>query len=228
MRRQMTGQFHTRNRQSGMTLIEMVVSFMLLSLFVSAAAVVIFNITNLYYHVRGENYARQIADIMVNKVSSEITGAVYVDGFDANNPKFYTTDVSGNTISGNALELCDRTNTKVRMYAQDGILKVYYHSIVDEVDHNNDRNAVFWNYDKTVYNGYRIEEMEFAQASKLTDSQKESFGITNTDPLDYDDNIIVVYIRMVSGKYGPFTICRFVRMYNAPENDYTITTETSL
>lgn len=208
-----------------MTLIEMVVSFALLSLFVSAAAVVIFNITNLYYHVRGENYARQIADIMVNKVSSEIAGAAYMDGFDMN--KFYSTDVAGNAISGNALELCDRTNTKVRMYAQDGILKVYYHSIEDELDHNNDRNAVFWNYDKTVYNGYRIEEMEFAQASKLTDSQKETFGITDTDPSDYDDNVIVVYIRMVSGKYGPFTICRFIRMYNAPESGYTIATGTN-
>lgn len=227
MKRMTRLQFHKLNRQSGMTLIEMVISFALLSLFVSAAAVIIFNITNLYYHVRGENYARQVADIMVNKVSSEITGAVYVDGFDANNPKFYTTDVSGNTISGNALELCDRTNTKVRMYAQDGILKVYYYPIVDELDHTKDRNAVFWNYDKTVYNGYRIEEMEFAQASKLTNSQKETFGISDIDPSDYDDNVIVVYIRMVSGKYGPFTICRFIRMYNAPETAYTILTGTN-
>lgn len=215
-------------RQPGMTLIEMVVSFMLLSLFVSAAAVVIFNITNLYYHVRGENYARQVADIVVNKISSEITGAVYNDGFDAYNPHFCATDMKGNAISGNALELCDRTNTKVRMYAQNGILKVYYHEIVDETNPSNDRKAVEWNYDKTVYNGYSIESIQFAQASKLSSTQKEEFGISDVSPSDYADNVIVVYIRMVSGKYGPFTICRFVRMYNAPENDYTITTETSL
>ena len=54
-----------KNKNKGMTLIEMVVSFALLSLFISAAAVVIFNVTNLYYHVRRR--LRNLAECMYGR-----------------------------------------------------------------------------------------------------------------------------------------------------------------
>ena len=72
-----------KRRNAGTTLIEMVISFALLGLFVACATVVITYVTNLYYHVRGESYARQVGDIVVNKIQSEIAGATYNagDGF---------------------------------------------------------------------------------------------------------------------------------------------------
>ena len=61
----------------GTTLVEMIVSFTLLAIFVSASVIVIANVTTLYYRVRGENYARQIGDIVTNKIASEVSGAEY-------------------------------------------------------------------------------------------------------------------------------------------------------
>ena len=219
------------NRQNaGMTLIEMVVSFMLLSLFVSAAAVVIFNVTNLYYHVRSENYARQVADVVMNKVTTEISGAKYSPGFAKNNPTIYASsskvqELTGETCSGSAIALFDRTDTNVLIYAHDGILRIYYYEINDTVTPENNRQETFWNYDRSVYNNYRIESMDFAQANSDRNAVlAEAYEVASVNPDDYDGNVIAVYIKMVSPKYGPFTICRYVRIYNADEK-CTVTLE---
>ena len=219
---------HNRSN-AGMTMIEMVISFMLLSLFVSAAAVVIFNVTNLYYHVRSENYARQVADVVVNKISSEITGAKYNKDFKSNRPIIYTNSATVENIThekadGSAIELYDRTDTRILIYANNGILRVYYYEIEDAENEDNYRAATYWNYDRSIYNNYRMESLDFAQAgSDRNKTLAEAYGLEDVTPEDYADNVIAVYIRMVSPQYGPFTICRYVRIYNAPEEGCEIT-----
>ena len=210
-------QFHKRNK--GTTMVEMVVSFMLLSIFVSSAAVIIFNVTNLYYHVRSESYARQVADIVVNKVSTEITGAYYDEILTSYNPKIYEKDMAGNDVDGSAIELRDRTNTLVRIYAKDGILQVYYLPIVNQEDTSKSRVATIWNYDKSVYNGYTITELDFAQANSTRNASLAShYQVSDVNINEYDGNVIAVYMKLESGKYGDFTVCRFFRIYNAPKN----------
>ncbi len=221
-----------KNAAKGMTLVEMVVSFALLSLFVSAAAVVIFNVTNLYYHVRGENYARQVADVVVEKVISEISGAKYNKNFTTANPKIYTSssaveEITGEGCVNSAIELYNRTDTKVLIYANSGILRIYYYEITDTRPgyEDNNRKATFWNYDRNVYNNFTIEKMDFAQACDSRNvSLANEYEIGEVpDTSAYDQNVVAVYMRMKSPKYGSFTICRYVRLYNAPADDCTIT-----
>ena len=56
----------------GTTLIEMIVAFALLGIFLSVATAVIVRIANLYYDIKGETYAEQVSDILLEKISSEI------------------------------------------------------------------------------------------------------------------------------------------------------------
>lgn len=214
----------------GMTLIEMVVSFALLSLFISAAAVVIFNVTNLYYHVRSENYGRQIADIVVEKVTTEISGAKYSKNFATTNPKIYTSyddviDITGERCDSSAIELYNRTDTRVLVYACNGILRIYYYEINDTRPGGEDsRRATFWNYDRNVYNNFTIEKMDFAQAcDQRNEELAGEYEIGEIPDISaYDQNVIAVYIRMKSPQYGSFTVCRYIRLYNAPADDCTI------
>lgn len=215
----------------GTTLIEMIVSFTLLSIFVSASVIVIANVTTLYYRVRGENYARQIGDIVTNKIASEVSGAEYSTRNTSSNLYIknegdfkssftqITDDIDGNTIT-----LYDRTDTKVSIFASDGILKIYYHEINDEINTDNSREAVYWTFDENVYNGYHIEELYFVQAGS-SDNQTvaQNFGIEGVDPSDYPSNVLAVYMKINSDRYGQFNICRYVKVYSAPESGWIMT-----
>ena len=56
---------------AGTTLIEMIVCFALLAIFVTAAASIIASTTNLYYQVKGETYSGQVSDILLEKILEE-------------------------------------------------------------------------------------------------------------------------------------------------------------
>ena len=210
----------------GTTLIEMVVSFALLGIFVSASTVIIFNVTNLYYHVRGENYARQVGDIITGKISAEIEGALYNERNAVMNPyvdtKTYTeASEEGEPHNGNALVLYDETDTGLRMFAQNGVFRMYYFPIRIQDSTGNlskDLKGTYWEFDKNIYNGYTIESMDFAPAdSALNATLAAEYEVAVPDVTEYPGNILVVYMKMTSGQYGSFTVCRYVKLYNVPE-----------
>lgn len=201
------------HNNKGMTLVEMIVSFALLSIFVVMSTIIISNVVALYYRVRGESYARQVGDIVMKKITSEIAGAEYSSGGSVNPV------ISNEDVDGNALIIVDSTDTKIKMYAEDGILKIYYYRIDDQNNDENDRNPVIWNFDKKMYNGYYIESLDFAWAASdenLELASPERYNISNVSK-DYPANVMAVYMRLKSGKYGTFNICRYVKIYNMPE-----------
>lgn len=206
----------------GMTLVEMVVSFALLSIIVAASTVIISNVTVLYYRVRGENYARQISNIVITKITSEVSGAKFSTKNVAANPRILK-KIDGVTLDGNAIELYDRTNTRVRIYSENGHLKVHYPSITVEDDDTKNRTDTDWNYDEKIYNGFTIDELYFVQADAYENTDLATrYGITGFDMTQYPDNVIAVYMTLSSPKYGKFQVYRYVRVYEAPETDFEI------
>ena len=211
---------NTKNNK-GMTLVEMIVCFALLSIFVTVSTLVISNVITLYYRVRGESYARQVGDIVAKKITSELSGAEYANDSSVD-PTIDAKTPNDKTVDGNVITVVDSTDTKISMYAEDGILKVYYHEIQDENDSRNNRSSVIWTFDKKMYNGYRIDSLDFAQAcSSKNTSLATKYDVTAST--DYPTDVIVVYMKLSSPKYGKFTIVRYVKMYNAPETGVTIT-----
>ncbi len=209
------------NKNKGMTLVEMIVCFALLSIFVTVSTLVISNVITLYYRVRGESYARQVGDIVAKKITSELSGAEYANDSSID-PIIEKKNPNDETVDGNVITVVDSTGTKISMYAQDGILKIYYHKITDENDSDNNREPVIWTFDKKMYNGYQIDSLDFAQAcSSKNTALATKYDVTATT--DYPTNVIVVYMKLSSPKYGKFTIVRYVKMYNAPETGATIT-----
>lgn len=205
-----------RFKNSGMTLVEMIVSFALLSLIVAASTVIISNVTTLYYKVRGENYARQVSDIVMTRITSEIAGAKYSRKNISSNPSIAS--------DSNSIELYDKTNTRLIIsVSNEGILNIIYPEIDDKIETENSRVAVEWKFDKNIYNGFVIEELKFAQPSKNKNAGiAEGYGLTGINSDDYPDNVVAVYMKLKSPKYGEFSMYKYVRIYEAEGESFNM------
>lgn len=205
----------------GSTLVEMVVCFALLSIFITSAAMIIASVTNLYYQVKGETYARQVADILTEKIAAEIEGAKYNDELafgEAGNPVVkYETDMTlspSEKIS--TVTLYDRTDTLVTIYADAESGEVLFsYAPISRQDYV--RDGTVWRFDKGVYNKYIVTDLKFVPGNKSpveygVDIAK--YGVENTAL--YDQNVIVVFLTIDSPRYGSYRTVRPVKMYYVP------------
>lgn len=188
----------------GTTLVEMIVSFALLSIFLMCAAMIISTISMMYYNIKGEIYSREVSDIILEKITSELDGAIYYD-YESDNPII--------TDGNSTITLCDKTNTKVSLKMDTSELKnglvVNYHEIEYRqngfLSKKNSRKATDWYFDKNMYNGFEIKELKF-------------YGGGTGSMSSYGGNIVLVQLKIQSKKYGEYTYNKYVKMYNLPDN----------
>ena len=203
----------------GSTLVEMVVSFALLGIFLVCAASVIAQIINLYYDAKGKTYANQVADILLEKVSSEIEGAKYDVGATfvpgvINNPVIGDSDT---VTSGSTIQLKDKTDAKVTLSVnENGYLEIRYEGYGTEGT-DSYRKATTWRFDKSVYDGFSITDFRLIRgdgmSSQMNSDKMASYGIGG-DVTHFDKSVIVVLLTINSPKYGDYKYYRFVKMYN--------------
>ena len=199
----------------GTTLIEMVMCFALMAIFVTSAAAIIASVTNLYYQVKGETYGRQVSDIIIQRVVSELEGAKWTSGGGSDNPTINSAMTS--------IELYNRSDTRATITCKDKQLLVQYAAFSNDDMKKDETN---WRFDEKVYFNYEIEELLFVPGSSLgasaTSSVKttlQKYGLT-AESLNYDSNIVLILMTINSDKYGTYRTVRPVKMYNVPE-DYT-------
>ena len=195
-----------KSDNAGTTLVEMIISFMLLSIFMVSAATIITLIANMYYAVKGESYSNQVADIVLEKVVSEIEGAKY-DSKRKNDSVKIASDNS-------SISLSDRTDTDLTLYAADGRLKIDYAQITNLQDTSLNRNATTWELAKDVYNGYTVNNLRFFSGSKVgTFANAKDYGL-DPDSVSYGDDVVVVFLSLHSEQYTDYKTFRVVKMYN--------------
>jgi prepilin-type N-terminal cleavage/methylation domain-containing protein len=190
---------------AGMTLVEMIVSFALLGIFIVAASVMISSIMNVYYQAKGVSYGMQINGMLVDKIADMLEDAEAQTLLSDE-----LVDDSGSAAKGNLLvsehliEFTDSTGSHVNigLKEQDGknYLAIHYYEVKtgDKVSYY----AVDWMFDKAVYMGYYVKDISFAKAGD-----------------DYDSNVIEVSITTASEKYGEYTTKSYVHCYNMNVNE---------
>ena len=212
------------NNNNGSTLVEMIVCFALLGIFMACAATFISTITNLFYEIKGETYSRQVSDIVLQKVESELDGAKYYDsvGYGSPNPYIIKSDTD---TSFNSISLDDKTDTHVTIGCKNKKLLVHYDSIAVLPENPGEEGytlaATDWMFDDEVYEGFTIENMYIVPASKLSTATSD-YGVNpatyGVSAGNYPNNIVVVLLHINSSKYGDFYTYRFVKMYNVSES----------
>ena len=195
----------------GTTIVEMTVTFALLAIFMTSAAMIITSVTNLYYQVKGETFANQVTDIIMEKAESEIDGAKYYpigtdDGI----------ELGLNSEGASYIDLYNKTDTHVKIYSEDGELLIYYYPIINTVDTSKSRNETIWRFDKKAYDGFEVEELYFVRGNEIgtVRSKANEYGIP--DSCQFDSNIIIVFLKLDSPKYGTYKTYKAIKMMNIP------------
>ena len=227
-------QSRCRQQNRGSTLVEMTVCFVLLGIFMSVAAVVLTNIVNVYYDVKGEAYGRQVSNILLAKVCGEIEGARISEADTYSLPVIFQdpTDALAGNRSGYKMDLYDRTDTHIQIYAEDGELKIRYLEINPPKEDSSDaykaghRDEVIWTFDEAVYQGYELKSLRFVAAdqgvaegtekNRALEDAAYSFSAAEND---YPSNVVGVYMTLESPMYGEFYAYRYVKLYNINRED---------
>ncbi len=200
---------------TGTTMVELIVTFALLAIFMAAAATFIGAEASLYYYVKGETYSNQVSDIILQKVESELDGAKYypTTGYDSPNP-VVTSDYS-------LISLYDKTDTAVTVSANEtNGLVVHYPSISieDPTTHVfNSLSETDWKFDEAVYYGFKVKSLKIVPVKQATAAITSPYGVT-VNPDDYPANIVLVLLAIEKDGYNTFYSYRFVKMYNLPDN----------
>ncbi len=224
-----------RKKNKGSTLVEMLVCFALLGIFMSAAAVVISNVTNIFFDVKGQTNGRQVADVLFSKICGEIEGAKVSLDNRFTQPVIYQdpSDAKAGNRSGFKMDLYDRTDTHIQMYAEDGALKIRYFEInppkegASEEYIKNHKDEEIWTFDEAVYMGYKIKTLRFVPANQsisgaVSDNaalEEAAYGKKEVSENDYPGNVVGVYLTLESPQYGSYFAYKYVKMYNLNDKD---------
>lgn len=201
--------------KKGVTLIELVVTFALISLFVVLASQAIASAMRVYSHIQGINMGRQVSDTLMDKITGQISGAqamvnkqetsviisTEANRKTENGTASYTPVGEGE--SGTLVDFYNQGKSHVTIKTEQiknkasnqRQLVIYYYPVraYEEVD---------WKFDQKMYMGYSIKELKFAWADKS----------------EYPENVMKVDLT-ITGKYGDYAATRYVECYNLDNGD---------
>lgn len=208
--------------RQGTSLIELVISFALISIFVVMSTNVIASASGVYYRIQGLSYGRQVADMILDKLEEEISGAQV----DIQMGEGETSAIElkrGSTTTPDQLEIkADGLGSHVKLYADVpsftatnpeqnfSQLIVHYEPVVKSKPDGSSEEiykAVDWTFDKNAYLGYSVKQLSFDVPAC------DDGGHLKSDA-KYNQNVILVSLTIESPKYGEYKAKRYVECYN--------------
>ncbi|MBQ3786142.1 MAG: prepilin-type N-terminal cleavage/methylation domain-containing protein [Lachnospiraceae bacterium] len=197
---------------AGLTLVEMIVTFALLGLFMVAACRVIAYTVNIYFAAKGIDNSLVVADLIADKTEGLVGSMCDSDTLDYDTINNADTGVTANDtlpyINDDKLYFVNDTNCPVCVWEEDGELRVTYYNKITSTDVGGNElveyKQVPWSFDKKAYMGYSIKEGTF----KL-----EKAGS------DYPDNVYKLEFTITSPKFGDYPTTRYIKCFNKSEED---------
>lgn len=182
----------------GVTLVELIVSFTLLAIFMVAAMRVISYTVNIYHAAKGATYGLEVANMISNKIVGQIEGAT------AAKVPVVTTLPDGN----DAISFVDKTGSAVTVCTTNVVVngnsKKYMNIHYDEVTEGSVKyDAVDWQFDSKAYMGYTVKKLSFEDVGE-----------------NYADNVTRMTLELYSDRYGDYTSVYFIKCSNVSEITY--------
>lgn len=191
----------------GTTLVELVVTFALLGIFMVSATFIIVYTSQLYYNTKGATNGLEVSNMIAEKVVGQIEGAKpsnppqVTEGGDFDSITF--TDATGSTVTVTAEEQTIERNVGGAVETEVTTGK-YICIKYDQVkDGPVKYDAVDWRFDYKAYMGYVVTKLDFS----------------NPGP-DYPDNVVKMTLVLNSDKYGEYTTNYYIKCYNVEEIKY--------
>ncbi|MCR5420192.1 MAG: prepilin-type N-terminal cleavage/methylation domain-containing protein [Lachnospiraceae bacterium] len=179
----------------GFTLVEMVVTFALLGIFLVAVTRMISYTVTLYHETQGTALGMQVTDTIAARIQGVIEDA----------EEFYPSfkETGGFNAGGDDFILLkDGNGVRIKIYAEDGGIIIRYNEVISEDDEGNE-TVVYeqhdWKFDEKAYMGYTVKDIEFA------------FAQTKFSDYDYPVDIIHMELTLESAKYGEYTAEYYIK-----------------
>lgn len=192
----------------GTTLVEMIVTFALVGIFLAAAVSVISSAVVMHSELTGAMYAQNVGELLLDKITGELAAA-QPEG----NRAMVIGDTSGaGGTEGNGAAFHDREGNAVSCMVQEGLLVFHYQESVqvDEQGVVQISEAHDWMLDEKAYMGFRITDMQIQRLE--------------------DKNVLEVTIKIKNLKTGfEYSTSRCTQCYNfVSESDYRKIVEGSI
>lgn len=203
-----------RNKR-GVTLVELVVTFALISLFVVLSTQVISSAMSVYYKIQSINYGRQVSDTLMDKIAGTIAGAqVSMERVNIENEELNTKYTLQIDDDMSKIDLYNGSGshiyiTNARPDTGGNVQLVIHYYRVESVQEGSNKKLVYepvdWTFDKKMYLDYKITKLEFSLA--------------DPDGRIYPENVIKIDLEIEHKKFGSFSATRYVECYNFQEKD---------
>lgn len=204
--------------ESGFTMVELIVTFALLSLFITAAMIVISSATNIYYRGKAISAGMNVSNMLMEKITGQLESAL-IDPISDDELRLESGGVPSNTAiqitklesdKNNKIKFTDRTGSLVSILEKNGKLVIHYYQ-VDTLDDETGLpkkmyDDVDWKFDESVYMGYSLSKLTFQQANH-----------------NYIPGTIRVDITLHHPVYGDYSCTEYVNCYNfyGDKTDYS-------
>ena len=180
----------------GITLVELVVTFALISLFTLATCQIAVRAIGVYQQFRAVQTGNQVAELLLEKIEGVLSGAQAVSSVGSGQMALTIAE------DGTAVELTDRDWNRVVVTA--GALPDRKRGLILHYGGNGDAGED-WYFDSEAYQGYEVTTFSITQAGD-----------------GYPDNVLRVAMTLEQKNYGCFQTERYVDCYNFEKTDARI------
>ncbi len=194
---------------AGLTMVEMIVTFALLGLFMLATCRIIAYTVNIYFAAKGIDDSLVVADLIADKTEGLVgtmTDSSNLDYDIINNADTGMTDDDTLPYTRDGkLYFVNDTNCPVCIWEEDGQLQITYYNKITSTDAGIEKveyKKVPWSFDPKAYMGYRIKEDTF----KLDQAGS-----------DYPDNVYKLEFTITSPRFGDYPTTRYIKCFNKSE-----------
>lgn len=182
----------------GTTLVEMLMTFTLLAIFMVAGTRVISYTIGIYYTAKGNVNGCQVSNILYEKISGQVENAI--------------NEQTPQVLSDGSLRLVDKTGSEVviGLTPPDELnrrfLDIHYVESGEEGEEGR-VEATEWLFDEKMYLGYSIKTLRFENPNE-------------TSPGMYPENVVRLNLVINSPKYGEFTTNYYIKCYNCDKVEF--------
>lgn len=160
---------------AGFTLVEMVVAFALLALFMVAVTRIISYTVSLYHTTQASANGLEVSGMLSNKLVGLIEGAKEIK-----------------TVTDDSITLVDETDTTVTISVVNNYINIHYSEVTTPSGNTlmkSDGTTPYtpdWKFSASTYMGFTVSELKFIHPL----------------PEDYPYNVIKMILTLHNGKYG--------------------------
>lgn len=165
-----------RNKK-GFTLVELMVSFTLTAIFMTAAVLVMSSFLKVYYRTNNISQSTSVADMLMENISSELSLAKQ-DSWSGKTEEKEAIRITRNSDGKDTIDYRDKNGNAVQMTVKDGLLCLVYKKQKDIAE----SEEVEWGYDEKVYLHNVINKLTFIK--------------------DKESNIITINMTLYNDKTG--------------------------